>query len=390
MMGRDAVLATFERATRDADIAVIEGMMGLFDGASPTDEDGSTAQIAKWLEAPVLVVVDASGMARTLAAVARGIVAFDPALRVAGLVANRIGGKGHLDLLRCAAGNPPLVGGLREEPELGFPERHLGLRTADHDALPEAALERWGRIAGEWLDVDAIVEVARSAGALPVAPLGSGPTEGRASCRIAVAHDEAFHFYYEDNLRRLEALGARLVRFSPIRDAVLPEADGLLLGGGYPEIHAQALADNASMRASIRAFARRGRPVYAECGGLMYLAQAIRTRGGAEHPMVGLVEGVAAMRDSIQALGYVEVETQRETPLGPPGVRFRGHQFRYSELVDAGSPGAYAVRTRWGGTVKREGFGEGGVLASYVHAHWASNPLAARGFVDACARRSDA
>jgi cobyrinic acid a,c-diamide synthase len=394
MMGRGAVLATFERAARGADIAVIEGVMGLFDGASPTDEEGSTAQIAKWLDAPVLVVVDTSGMARTLAAVARGIAAFDPGLRVAGLVANRVGGRGHLDLLRAAVGTPPVLGGLRDEAELRFPERHLGLRTADDDALPEAVLDRWGRVAGEWLAIDAIIEAARTAGSLanpprePREPRDDSPAGSRTSCRIAVAHDEAFHFYYEDNLRRLEALGASLVRFSPIRDAALPDADGLLLGGGYPEVHARALADNESMRASVRAFAGRGRPIYAECGGLMYLAQAIRTLDGALHPMVGLVEGEAVMRDSIQALGYVEVETKRETPLGPAGLRFRGHQFRYSELAHAGPPSAYTVRARWGGAVTREGFGHGGVLASYVHAHWASCPLAARGFVDACTRAS--
>jgi cobyrinic acid a,c-diamide synthase len=391
MMGRDAVLATFERGARGADVALVEGMMGLFDGASPTGDQGSTAEIAKWIEAPVIAVVDASGMARTIAAVACGLASFDPDLRVGGLICNRIGGRGHLELLRSAVRAPPILGGLRDEAELRFPERHLGLRTADDAVLPQATLDRWSDVASEWLDVDSIAALARSAGPLP-APVHDATTHESSprECRIGVAFDEAFHFYYDDNLRRLEALGASLVRFSPIRDSALPEVDGLLFGGGYPEVHATALARNETMRASIHAFARRGCPVYAECGGLMYLARTLRTLDGTAHPMVGLVEGEAVMRERMQALGYVEVETQRETPLGPPGVRFRGHQFRYSELVGAPPPDGYTVRAKPGGATVREGYGAGNVLGSYVHAHWASNPLAAGGFVDACCRRRHA
>jgi cobyrinic acid a,c-diamide synthase len=393
MMGRDAVLSTFARSAGDADVAIIEGVMGLFDGASPTSEQGSTAEVAKWLDAPVLAVIDAGGMARTVAAIAKGLVAFDPALRVAGLVCNRVGSRGHLDLLRSAVRSPPIVGGFRDEAELRFPERHLGLRTADERAAPEATLERWGALACEWFAIDLVLDIARSAGPIPapadappaVEPASSAPS-ARRLCRIAVADDEAFHFYYEDNLRRLEALGATLVRFSPVRDAALPEAGGVYIGGGYPEVHAAALAANESMRASLRVFAARGGPVYAECGGLMYLTRSIRTLDGRSHEMVGLFDGEAVMRDRLQALGYVEVETQRATPLGPPGLRFRGHQFRYSELVTPEPPAAYSVRSRRSGQTAPEGWLARNVLASYVHAHWASNPLAARGFVESCAR----
>jgi cobyrinic acid a,c-diamide synthase len=391
MMGRSAVLATFDRASREADIALVEGMMGLFDGASPTDEAGSTAEIAKWIDAPVAVVVDASGMVRTLAAIAEGLTSFDPELRVGGLLCNRIGGKGHLDLLRSAVPSPTLLGGLRAHPDLAFPERHLGLCRADDDALPEAMLARWGAAAEESLAIDSIVDLARSAGPLPAAAEDDEAhlaLDRSSACRIGIAHDDAFHFYYDDNLRRLEQLGATLVRFSPMNDAGIPEVDGLFFGGGYPEVHARALARNDSMRESVRVFARRGRPIYAECGGLMYLARAIRTLDGVAHPMVGLVDGEAVMRPAMQALGYVEVETQRETPLGPAGLRFRGHQFRYSEFVGAAPPSAYALRTRRSDAAAREGYGGGNVLGTYVHAHWASNPDAARGFVDACVRAS--
>jgi cobyrinic acid a,c-diamide synthase len=387
MMGRAAVLATFARAAAGADVALIEGVMGLYDGASPDGEEGSAAEIAKWLDAPVVAVVDASGVARTLAAVGLGLRAFDPALALAGLVANRVGSRGHLELLQRACRQyVPVVGGLPVDEGRAFPERHLGLRTADAAVVPDALVQAWAATFAEWNDVDAFLALARSAP--PLAP----PPENRslsatvdaAKCRIAIARDAAFHFYYDDNLARLRELGAELVPFSPLADARVPDADGVYLGGGYPEVHAAALAANEPMRQSLRALAAAGAPVYAECGGLMYLADAIVTRDGS-FPMVGLVAGTAVMHDRLQALGYVEVETQRRTILGGAGLRMRGHQFRYSTLEGARGD-AYSVRKRRGGSVFAEGYGDGNVLGSYVHVHWASNPLCAQGLVSACAR----
>ncbi|WP_437953697.1 cobyrinate a,c-diamide synthase [Sorangium sp. So ce296] len=444
MMGRDAVLSTFAAEAAGADVALIEGVMGLFDGASPTGEEGSTAEVAKWLEAPVALVVDASGMARSVAALVQGFAGFDPALRVAAVVCNQVGSRGHLDILRQAQAHrsPPVIGGLPRDEAQRFPERHLGLRTADEAAIPEGRFDHWGAQAEAWIGLDALLEIARRAPALPAAsdaeeapalpaasdaeeapalPAASDAEEAPAlpaasdanaapagaaaagaaprRARIGVAFDEAFHFYYADNLRRLEAAGAELVRFSPIRDARLPDVDALYLGGGYPEVHAERLTENAALRAEIRAFAGGGGPIYAECGGLMYLTEAIRTLDGRAHSMVGLVPAEAVMCEKLQALGYVEVETQARTILGGAGLRFRGHQFRYSELRPAApatppSPAAeaplpiehaYSVRRRRGGQVAREGYRAQGVLASYVHAHWASNPLVPEGLVASAA-----
>jgi cobyrinic acid a,c-diamide synthase len=389
MMGRDAVRDTFVHAARGADIALIEGVMGLFDGESATTEAGSTAEIAKWLGAPVVLVVDASGMARSVAALVRGFASFDAELNLAGALFNRVGSRGHLDLLRKALGPGETLGGLPRDPEHTFPERHLGLVSANDETLPSALLDHLGQTAADWIDLDRLLSLARS-----TEPLLAGAPRARASrnlrCRIGVAHDEAFHFYYADNLRRLEEEGAELVRFSPVHDTRLPAVDGVYLGGGYPELHAAALAGNAEMRASVKSFAERGGPVYAECGGLMYLTTALQTLAGERHGMVGLLPGVAVMHGKLRALGYVEVETQTRTILGPAGTRFRGHQFRYSELTVDPEPArvalSYTLRRRRGEQVSREGYALGNVLASYVHAHWASNPGVAAELVASCAR----
>jgi cobyrinic acid a,c-diamide synthase len=386
MMGRDAVLATFARAAANAEIAVIEGMMGLFDGATPDRDEGSTAEIAKWLSAPVLLVHDASGVARTIAAIAHGFAQFDPELRLGGLICNRVGSKGHLDLLTQSRPAARVLGGFPFNPALAFPERHLGLISATQKVFPDRVIDEWTRAAEQWLNLDAIIELARSSPPLKV-PSPKNTATAATRCRIAIAYDDAFHFYYEDNLRRLEELGAELIRFAPTRDQALPEADGLYFGGGYPEVMARELSSNSSMLQGIRRFATGGRPIYAECGGLMYLSEGIRTLDGARWPMLALLPGVAAMAERLQALGYAEVETRAPTILGPAGLHFRGHQFRYSTLEATGSElhadQAYTVAPKWGAPFQ-EGFARGNVLGSYVHAHWASNPAVAEGFVSSC------
>jgi len=393
MMNRDAVLATFARASADADIAVIEGMMGLFDSATPTGDEGSTAQLAKWLDAPVLLVTDASGVARTIAAVAAGFARFDPAVRVAGMICNRVGGRGHLDLLRAAEPEVLIVGGFPASADLAFPERHLGLLMADESNVPQRLLDGWSRLAAEWLDLDAILAIARSAPTLDLgraSDLKQVDSNSRPRCRIGVAYDAAFHFYYEDNLNRLRSLGAEVVNFSPIHDRELPQVDGLYFGGGYPEAYARELSSNTAMAAAIRSFVLRGGLIYAECGGLMYLTDAIRMLDGARWPMAAIIPGVAAMSDRLQAIGYVEVETRADSILGPAHTRFRGHQFRHSTLEGADKVDRidriYNVAPRWGGAPFAEGYRVGNVLASYLHAHWASNPAVAEALIDSCLR----
>jgi cobyrinic acid a,c-diamide synthase len=366
---------------------VIEGVMGLFDGVEPTSDIGSTAEIAKWLGAPVLLVIDASGMSRSVAAMAGGFAAFDPELRLAGVICNRVGSKGHLELLKEACSEVPVVGGLPRDPVNTFPERHLGLRTADEASLPEMLFDAWADHISEWCDVEAVLRIARSASDVSLTQSQTGPRR-TISCRIGIARDEAFHFYYEENLRLLERAGAELVAFSPIKDAHLPEVDGLYLGGGYPELHAQVLVDNKLLRREIHDFCEAGRPVYAECGGLMYLCGGIVQSDGSRYPMVGWFDADAIMSSRLQALGYVTAVTQRSTLLGPAGLSFRGHQFRYSTLEwKSSAENAYALTRRRGGQRTEEGYSRGNVLASYVHAHWASNPEIVDRLVLACNSR---
>jgi len=394
LMSAEALTSTLSRHA--ADVSLIEGVMGLFDGASPTTLQGSSAEIARLLGVPIVLVCDASGMARSVAALAHGFSSFEPAVSVAALICNRVGSRGHLELLARALAaaprpGPVVLGGLRKDAAPRFPERHLGLHSArEQDHGP--AIEAWGDAVEQWCDVDGLLALARAAPALP-APATTAPAETPAGepslpprCRIAVADDAAFQFYYTENLHLLEQAGATLVRFSPLADATLAEVDGVYIGGGYPELHAARLSHNRSMLEALRAHVARGRPLYAECGGLMYLSEAITTIDGVRHPMLGLISGTAVMTPQLQALGYVEVETRDESPLGPAGTRFRGHQFRYSRFETSDAPSRYELSVLRSGARSSEGYGRGPVLASYVHAHWSSAPQIPRHFVERCAR----
>ncbi len=381
LMGKDALTSTFARHA--AEISLIEGVMGLFDGASPTTLSGSSAEIAGLLGAPIVLVCDASGMARSVAALAHGFASFEPGVTLGGLICNRVGSQGHLELLRRAASATPVLGGLLKHGAPSFPERHLGLWAAfELDLMP--SIEAWADHVEACCDVEALIALARSAPPL-MAPNEAPVRSSARRCRIAVAKDAAFHFYYEANLHLLERAGAELVPFSPLHDSRVGDVDGVYIGGGYPELHAATLAANTPMITSLRELAARGRPFYAECGGLMYASSAIVTEDGAAYPMLGLIPGVARMTGKLQALGYVEVETRSDTPLGPAGTRFRGHQFRYSRFEAAAPAERYSVQVARTGTTLEEGYGQGQLLASYVHAHWASNPAIPACFVARCA-----
>jgi cobyrinic acid a,c-diamide synthase len=391
MLRSDVNRDIFARAAADADLSIIEGMMGIFDGSSSTSETGSTAEMAKQIGAPVILVIDGSGMARSAAAMAAGYARFDPALRVAGILFNRVG-EGHYRLLKEAVEaktDLAVVGHLKPDAALTIGDRHLGLVTAIEQGSREL-YDRLARAAAETVDLDRIEALAASAGDLPEAPPQTKPPR-RADrpVRIGVAYDAAFCFYYPDNLELLEAEGGEIVRFSPLKDGALPEVDLLYLGGGYPELYGDALAGNAAMKAAIRAFAAQGGPVYAECGGMMYLTQAIRDFEGRSHEMVGLFPAEAVMRKPGLTLGYREIELTKACIIGAAGTKVRGHEFHYSVLAPTGSLDyACAVADAKGQPRSPDGLLKDNVVALYAHLHFHSQPAVARTLVAAARGRA--
>ena len=380
MLSGETNRALFDQYSAIADIAIVEGVMGLFDGARNSGE-GSTAAMAKHLHLPVLLVVDASKMAASAAALVHGFETFDPAVRIAGVVFNKVGSAGHYDLLRDAlaqAGCAPAVGHLPRDSSFRIPERHLGLHTAHEEALPETALDHLSSLIEQCVDLDRVMELAAlSPGNEASPPAAVAPRRaGADAVRIAVARDRAFCFYYEDNLDALRAAGAEIIEFSPLADHVLPAGTGAIyIGGGYPELYAAELSANHTMRAAIEQFARGGGPVYAECGGLMYLARHLHRKDGEELPMVGLLPFGTRLTDRLVHFGYTEVSFAVDCLLGRAGDSARGHSFHYSTIdeipeIDC----AYRLRSTLSGVERVEGYVVGNVLASYIHLHFLSNP----------------
>ncbi|MDO8213630.1 cobyrinate a,c-diamide synthase [Conexibacter sp. CPCC 206217] len=461
LSGAELIAPLFRHGAVGADVAVIEGVMGLFDGASGRGELASTAHVAKLLRAPVVLVVDGSAMARSAAAIVHGFRSFDPELDVAGVIFNRVGSDGHELLLREAV-EPlgiPVLGALRRDPRISAPERHLGLvPVAERESRGREALDVLADSIAAQTDLDALLALARAApakegpawspqvvgDAAANVPLGagtrvarSGEREGAAShgavgaplrsrvevggpLRIAIAQGPAFSFHYRENLELLEAAGAELASFDPLRDEALPEgADALVLAGGFPEIFGAELAANAPLRADVAAHAAAGRPVLAECGGLLYL--------GAEldgHEMCGVLPVRAAMGRRL-TLGYREASAATATPWLAQGERVRGHEFHYSQAEPVGS-GAASEPARGGGVTsssvpaptgsgasssarapagseassptpawtltargveRSEGFVADAVQASYLHVHWAAFPHLAHAFAQAARDR---
>jgi cobyrinic acid a,c-diamide synthase len=384
LMGPDGVRRAFAGAAAGADVAIIEGVMGLFDGRA-TGPEGSTAEVAALLQAPVLLVLDVGGMSRSAAALVQGYARFDPTVQLAGVVVNRVGGHGHYQLVRAiveAQAGVPVWGYLPWDAALALPERHLGLVPVEEDAAFRRVCAALGEAASASLDLDAMLAAARAAQPLAVPAIDAGlPPPTRA--RIGVARDAAFNFYYEANFQWLRRWGAELVEFSPLADAELPaDVDALYFGGGFPEVFAKRLAANHAFLAAVRRAHAAGLPIYAECGGLMYLVEAIQDAAGTRYAMAGLLPGVCRLTDRLQQFGYKEVVSLRDSLLGPAGLRTRGHEFHYS--VWEGRPAGFSLyRTRSSrGEERDEGYSDGGLTASYVHLHFDACPQAARALVE--------
>ena len=367
MMGENGVRQIFEEASKGADIAVIEGVMGLYDGLEATDE-GSSAHVAKILDCPVLLTVDVKGMSRSANAIVQGYRSFDPAIRFAGVLFNRVGSPRHRSMieqgLACEA-----VGWIPFDRNRTIESRHLGLKMAHEDS----SLGEFASVLEEHADVDRIIEIARDAPEVTSQTMDTtrrqvtAEKEVNETVTIAVAWDPAFCFYYQDNFDRLREFGSELTFFSPMTDP-LPPCDALYLGGGYPELYADALS-TAPAREQIHHAADNGLPVYAECGGLTYLTESLQYEG-TTYPMAGVLPARAAKHDRFQALGYVDAKVSAPNALLPGGLIYRGHEFHYTAL-DSDSDARFALTLARGKGIAdgKDGLVEHNVLAGYTHAY---------------------
>ncbi|MEW2138412.1 cobyrinate a,c-diamide synthase [Streptomyces sp. NPDC005409] len=413
MCGPELVAPLFAHGAAGCDLAVVEGVMGLYDGAAGRGELASTAQVAKLLRAPVVLVVDASSQSRSVAALVHGFASFDPQVRLGGVILNKVGSDRHEVMLREALeeAGMPVLGVLRRAPQVATPSRHLGLvPVAERRGDALAAVAALAAQVREGCDLDALMALARTAPALdcepwsPVSALtgtrgsaalsgpGRPPAASAAEARgagvvspggrpvVAVAGGAAFTFSYAEHAELLTAAGADVVTFDPLRDEALPEgATGLVIGGGFPEVYAPELSANEPLRGAVAAFAAAGGPVAAECAGLLYLARSLDGK-----PMCGVLDADARMSERL-TLGYREAVAVSDSALAPAGTRLRGHEFHRTVI----EPGAGAAPA-WGFTHPErrvEGFVQGGVHASYLHTHWAAEPSVALRFVEAAAVR---
>ena len=398
MIPQDRAVSMFAHAAADADLAVIEGVMGLFDGFSYVDEEGSNAEIAKRTHTPVLLVLDVGKMARSAGAAALGYARFDPDLPLAGFILNRCGSNRHFQGVKTAverATGLPVMGWLPKDAGLHIPERHLGLVPTDERGELSDFIARAADVVARHLDLDAILDLARRTAPLPPAPSIFDQSAALApaapdSIPIAVARDKAFSFYYQDNLDLLRAAGAAILPFSPLHDARLPAAArGVYIGGGFPELYAETLAANRSLMADLRAAHARGMPVYAECGGFMYLSQGLTDLAGKRHAMVGLVPGEMTMTSKLAGLGYRTITSPGGNFLIPADEALRGHEFHWSrwsqqDALDA-THAAWRLQPRRAGAPSRlDGYARGNLLASYIHLPFATDLRLAPNFVTAC------
>jgi cobyrinic acid a,c-diamide synthase len=393
----------FARHTQTADYVLVEGVMGLFDGATGADDTASTAHIARLLNLPVLLVIDCSRLSRSAAAIALGYRTFDPRLQFAGVVLNRVGSDRHLELLKAALEpqNLPILGVFRRHEDITIPDRHLGLVPTAELPVLDSLIERLANLGETCFDWERLLPLLKAHNTPPIpattafnqnpisptlSPSPQTPNPKlQTPTRIAIAHDRAFSFYYADNLELLERLGAELVFWSPLSDPGLPEGvQGLYLGGGFPEVFAAALADNQAAQQSVRQAIQAGMPTYAECGGLMYLCEQIVDFAGQFWKMVGILPTTATMTGRL-SLGYRRAIALQDSPLLPAGSETWGHEFHRSNLSTQSALPLYRVGGYDSDSLMHlEGWRSHQLHASYIHLHWGANPEIPARFLTRC------
>ena len=389
LMTYEIVRGSFLKRSLEKDVSVVEGNRGLFDGFDVAGTY-STAQLAKLLKAPVILIVDATKMTRTAAALVLGCRTLDPELRLKGVILNRVASDRHERILRQSieeVSNIPVIGSVRKLSLDNFPQRHLGLLPLHEHPEAHAFVDEAANVAEQSIDLERVMEIASNAGQFPselvpeVVDLGRPYEDSRV--RIGILRDSAFQFYYPENLEALQRRVGPLVEISALDQAEFPDVDGLYIGGGFPETNAERLAENAFFKESLRKAIEHGLPVYAECGGLMYLSRNLWVDEKV-YPMVGVFPIDSVMERQPQGLGYIRVQVERSNPFYPQGVVLTGHEFHYSSvrgLEDAGDCCAFRVLQGHGMNGVRDGICRFNALGTYVHLHVLGEPLWAEGIL---------
>ncbi|MFC1812797.1 cobyrinate a,c-diamide synthase [Thermodesulfobacteriota bacterium] len=384
MIKEESVLQSFLRNTEKEDIAVIEGNRGLYDGID-LEGSTSTAELAKLIKAPLVLCIDATKTTRSMAAVVMGCLQFDPDVSIKGVILNRVSGPRHESILRRSIehySGVPVIGAVPKLDTQDFPERHMGLVPTPEHAWATESIEAISKIASKYLDLDALAAIAYDAGPLAGIEISEEVIPQPATRiphpipRIGIIKDSAFQFYYPENIAALEAAGAETIFFSPLSGDTMPPVDGLYIGGGFPETHAQQLAENVRFREQLKSLAEDGLPVYAECGGLMYLGEALVLEGKS-FPMVGVLPVVFGFSKKPAGHGYTVVTVDRKNPFFKAGTELKGHEFHYSHVLKWSGDEkdlVFGMKRGTGLIDKRDGVCYKNVLATYTHIHALGTP----------------
>ena len=373
-MKKGQIRDSYLKGMEGKDIAIIEGVRGLYEGIDSINDIGSTASVAKALKAPVILIINSRSLVKSAAALVLGFKTLDPEINIAGVILNKVKNNAHYQKTKRSIEeitNTEVIGGIVRDENISIEQRHLGLVPAREKENSLKFIDIWAKTISESIDLDRLVEIAKTAPKINSELIPIWNKINKQPVKIAVAYDEVFNFYYKENIESLEANNAKIKYFSPLKDEHLPDVDGIYIGGGYPELFSKELSENKSMLKDIKNFHNESRPIFAECGGLMYLMNSIH-----DDNAVNIYPYKAILTDRVQALKYTIAEVQKDNIISKKGEIFHGHEFHYSKVIvdNLKNPLAFKITRGKGSYANQDGFIEKNTLASYVHTHVAAMP----------------
>ena len=373
-MKKGQIRDSYLKGMEGKDIAIIEGVRGLYEGIDSINDIGSTASVAKALKAPVILIINSRSLVKSAAALVLGFKTLDPEINIAGVILNKVKNEAHYQKTKRSIEeitNTEVIGGIVRDENISIEQRHLGLVPAREKENSLKFIDIWAKTISESIDLDRLIEIAKTAPKINSELIPIWNKINKQPVKIAVAYDEVFNFYYKENIESLEANNAKIKYFSPLKDEHLPDVDGIYIGGGYPELFSKELSENKSMLKDIKNFHNESRPIFAECGGLMYLMNSIH-----DDNVVNIYPYKAILTDRVQALKYTIAEVRKDNIISKKGEIFHGHEFHYSKVIvdNLKNPLAFKITRGKGSYANQDGFIEKNTLASYVHTHVAAMP----------------